>query len=96
MATCPDVLLGRKQQVWVALEDTPGMIAFPSAQDIINPTSDVAMNQETPVTDSREKAATLDVLNVFQGIASLSLLSGKSLRQPPENLKKLFWTATQP
>lgn len=70
MATCPDVLLGRKQQVWVALEDTPGMIAFPSAQDIINPTSDVAMNQETPVTDSREKADTLDVLNVFQGIAS--------------------------
>lgn len=70
MGKCPDVMLGRKQRGYAVEEETAGVLAFPGPQHVINPTSDVSMNQETPTTDSREKADTLDVLNVFQGIAN--------------------------
>lgn len=66
----PDVALARVQTVYAVLQTARDAIAFPQSKNLILPTGDVAANQTTPVTDSREKADTLDVRNVFQGIAS--------------------------
>lgn len=66
----PDVALARVQNVFAVLQQKPGELALPTVDHLILPTNDVAANQTTPVTDSREKADTLDVRNVFQSVAS--------------------------
>lgn len=66
---CPDVALARSQVVWAVFEDVPGVLQFPTANDTIRVTQDVSLNQNNPTTDSREKAESLDTMNVFQGIA---------------------------
>lgn len=66
----PDVALARVQNVFAVVQEHPGELALPNVQHLILPTGDVVANQTTPVTDSREKADTLDVRNVFQSVAS--------------------------
>lgn len=72
---CPNVALGRRQNAWGVPEDVEGRIAFPTSAQGFRLTVDTACNQETPLTDSREKADTLDTLNVYQGIASPAQVS---------------------
>lgn len=67
---CPNVELGRRQAGYAVFEDVEERIAFPTAAHGFRLTVDTACNQETPLTDSREKADTLDTLGVYQGIAS--------------------------
>lgn len=66
----PDVALSRVQTVYAVIQDNAGELAFPGPEHLILPTGDAVANQSTPLTDSREKADTLDVRNVFQGVAS--------------------------
>ena len=51
-------------------EGERGQNEFPAVTDIINVTADVFANQEIPTSDSKEKANTLNKLNVFNSSAS--------------------------
>lgn len=66
---CSNVALARAQRMWIVPEDTQGVLQFPAAEHIIQVTQDVALNQKTPTTDSKAKTNSLDVMNVFQGVA---------------------------
>lgn len=68
--TCPNVALSRNQNMWVVKESADKTLEFPAVTDIINVTADVFANQEIPTSDSREKANTLNKLNVFNSSAS--------------------------
>ena len=68
--TCPNVALSRNQNMWVVKESADKTLGFPAVTDIINVTADVFANQEIPTSDSREKANTLNKLNVFNSSAS--------------------------
>ena len=68
--TCPNVALSRNQNMWVVKESADKTLEFPAVTDIINVTADVFANQEIPTSDSKEKANTLNKLNVFNSSAS--------------------------
>lgn len=68
--TCPNVALSRNQNMWVVEESADKTLEFPAVTDIINVTADVFANQEIPTSDSKEKANTLNKLNVFNSSAS--------------------------
>ena len=68
--TCPNVALARNQNLWVVIESVDKHLEFPAKTDIINVTTDVFANQEIPTSDSKEKANTLNKLNVFNNSAS--------------------------
>ena len=68
--TCPNVALSRNQNMWVVKESADKTLEFPAMTDIINVTADVFANQEIPTSDSKEKANTLNKLNVFNSSAS--------------------------
>lgn len=68
--TCPNVALSRNQNMWVVKESADKTLGFPAVTDIINVTADVFANQEIPTSDSKEKANTLNKLNVFNSSAS--------------------------
>lgn len=68
--TCPNVALSRNQNMWVVKESADKTLEFPAVTDIINVTADVFANQEIPTSDNREKANTLNKLNVFNSSAS--------------------------
>ena len=68
--TCPNVALSRNQNLWVVKESADKTLEFPAVTDIINVTADVFANQEIPTSDNREKANTLNKLNVFNSSAS--------------------------
>lgn len=67
---CPDVALSRNQHLWVVKESADKTLEFPAATDIIRATADVVANQDIPTSDSKEKANTLNKLNVFNNSAS--------------------------
>ena len=67
---CPNVALSRNQNMWVVKESADKTLEFPAVTDIINVTADVFANQEIPTSDSKEKANTLNKLNVFNSSAS--------------------------
>lgn len=66
--TCPNVALSRNQNMWVVKESADKTLEFPAMTDIINVTADVFANQEIPTSDSKEKANTLNKLNVFNSV----------------------------
>ena len=68
--TCPNVALSRNQNMWVVKESADKTLGFPAVTDIINVTANVFANQEIPTSDSKEKANTLNKLNVFNSSAS--------------------------
>lgn len=68
--TCPNVALSRNQNMWVVKESADKTLEFPAKTDIIHVTTDVFANQEIPTSDSKEKANTLNKLNVFNNSAS--------------------------
>ena len=68
--TCPNVALSRNQNMWVVKESADKTLEFPAVTDIINVTADVFAKQEIPTSDSKEKANTLNKLNVFNSSAS--------------------------
>lgn len=72
---CPNVALARVQVAGAVFQDTAGVLAFPQSKDMFNVTGDCTVNQQVPNTDSREKSPSLDVHNVFQGIASAADVS---------------------
>ena len=98
--TCPNVALSRNQNMWVVKESADKTLGFPAVTDIINVTANVFANQEIPTSDSKEKANTLNKLNVFNSSASPATANfGMYLRptalDAPTNIENVLYFCAQ-
>lgn len=100
---CTDIGRSNVQELFIVLEDKPGVIAYPTKDNFIAVANDATANQSPEYTDSPEKLGTRDVIDRFknampaaEAAATMLLRLGATGSKPQgyDALVSLFGTST--